>query len=373
MKIGFDGKRVTQNFTGLGNYSRYVLKLLAQYYPKNYYSVYAVRPNNQPDDFSEFPSVGFHYAENKLFKSYWRSFGIVNDLKKKDIDLYHGLSNEIPFGLKKAGIPSVVTIHDLIFLRYPQYYPFIDRKIYEFKSRHASVHADKIIAISEQTKRDIIHFFNIDEERIEVIYQNCDPIFHQMVSDEDKVRIRSAYNLPKKYLLNVGTIEARKNLMLAVKALKQLDMDIHLVVIGKETPYAQKVKEFINNNGLKKRVHFLRNIPFNDLPGIYQQAEIFIYPSEYEGFGIPIVEALHSGIPIIAVKGSCLEEAGGNGSIYVNPKDKMELADQIQQVMKKPEKRQAMVSAGYEHLKQFSDKKIAKKLIQLYQNILTNA
>ncbi len=370
MKIGFDGKRITQNYTGLGNYSRYVLQILAENHPENQYSVYALKPGEHSIDLQKYPSIHFHYPGNPILKHFWRTYGIVDDLKKAKIGLYHGLSNEIPMGLKKAGIPTVVTIHDLIFCRYPNYYPFLDRKIYEFKVRYACANADKIIAISEKTKTDLINFFNVGEERIEVIYQNCSPLFRQILSDEEKLRIRSAYNLPQEFLLNVGTIETRKNLLLAVKALKELDSNLHLVIIGKETSYAKQVKEFVSRNGLSSRVHFLKDVLFKDLPGIYQQAKIFIYPSEFEGFGIPVIEALSSHIPVIAASGSCLEEAGGEGSIYIDPKDSSALADQIGYVLKNPEKREVMISSGIMHLKKFSNDKIADKIIDLYQNLL---
>lgn len=370
MKIGFDGKRATQNFTGLGNYSRYVLKILAKYYPENQYSVFAPTANQKNSDFLEHPSIQFHKPKKQLIKTLWRSIEIVKDLKKEKIDLFHGLSNEIPIGLKKAGIPSVVTIHDLIFWRYSHYYPFFDRKIYEFKVRYACKHADKIIAVSEQTKKDLISFFNVDESRIEVIYQNCDPIFLAKVSEEEKARIRFAYNLPEEFLLNVGTIETRKNSLLIVEALKKLKDNIHLVIIGRETPYTQEVRKFIADNNLKNRVHFLKNVSFHDLPGIYQQARIFIYPSEFEGFGIPIVEALSSGIPVVAAKGSCLEEAGGQNSVYVDPNDSNELADQINLILNNSKKRELMIRSGFEHIKNFADKKIADKLFNLYQNLI---
>ncbi len=372
MKIGFDGKRLTQNFTGLGNYSRYVLKILSMHHPENQYYVYAPRPPRRAEELSS-TAINLNYPQKTFSKSYWRSFGILNDLKKDGIDLYHGLSNEIPFGLKNSGISSVVTIHDLIFLRYPHYYPFIDRKIYEFKFRYAANHSDKIIAISEQTKRDIIHYFNIPENRIEVIYQNSDPVFKKDYSETEKQKVRSVYNLPEKYLLNVGTIETRKNLLLVVKALNQLDPGIQLVVIGKETSYINEINTFISRYGLAERIHFLKNVDSKDLPLIYQQAEIFIYPSEFEGFGIPIIEALHSGVPVIAAKGSCLEEAGGSGSIYIDPDDHLELAEQIIMVIGNNMKKQAMIRAGFEHLKDFADEKIAEKYINLYQNILLNA
>jgi glycosyltransferase involved in cell wall biosynthesis len=370
MKIGFDGKRATQNFTGLGNYSRYMLKILAEFYPENQYAVFVPAPAQKPLSLLEYPSIHFQYPKNQLFKIFWRTIGICKDLKKEKIDLFHGLSNEIPIGLKKIGIPSVVTIHDLIFYRYPQYYPYFDRKIYELKVRYASKHADKIIAVSEQTKLDLINFFNVEESRIEVIYQNCDPIFLSKVTEHEKTRIRNTYNLPEEFLLNVGTIETRKNSLLIVKALKKLQDNIHLVIIGKETPYTQVVKNFIANNNLMSRVHFLKNVSFQDLPGIYQQASIFIYPSVFEGFGIPVVEALSSGIPVIAATGSCLEEAGGKNSIYVDPNDSDELANQINLLINNTEKRELMIRSGFEHINNFSNQQIADKLFKLYQNLI---
>jgi glycosyltransferase involved in cell wall biosynthesis len=370
MKIGFDGKRATQNFTGLGNYSRYMLKILAEFYPENQYAVFVPAPAQKPLSLLEYPSILFQYPKNQLFKIFWRTIGICKDLKKEKIDLFHGLSNEIPIGLKKIGIPSVVTIHDLIFYRYPQYYPYFDRKIYELKVRYASKHADKIIAVSEQTKLDLINFFNVEESRIEVIYQNCDPIFLSKVTEHEKTRIRNTYNLPEEFLLNVGTIETRKNSLLIVKALKKLQDNIHLVIIGKETPYTQVVKNFIANNNLMSRVHFLKNVSFQDLPGIYQQASIFIYPSVFEGFGIPVVEALSSGIPVIAATGSCLEEAGGKNSIYVDPNDSDELANQINLLINNTEKRELMIRSGFEHINNFSNQQIADKLFKLYQNLI---
>lgn len=370
MKIGFDGKRITQNFTGLGNYSRFILQILSEYYPNNKYSIFT--PNSPKNDltFQKSTCISFHFPKNKYFKNIWRSLGIVKDLKAEKIDVYHGLSNEIPFGIKKAGIASVVTIHDLIFYRFPQYYPIIDRKIYEIKVRHACKHADKIIAISEQTKRDLIHYLGVEESKIEVIYQNCDKQFAEKVNTEEKDRIKKKYELPNDYLLNVGTIESRKNALLIVKALKELNSDIHLVIIGKKTPYTEIIEDFVLANDLQDRVYFLKNVSFKDFPGIYQQAKIFIYPSKFEGFGIPIVEALSSGVPVIAAKGSCLEEAGGKDSIYIDPDNHLELAQQIKMVLTDNEQREKMIECGYKHIQQFSNQIIAEKLIKLYQKLI---
>jgi len=234
------------------------------------------------------------------------------------------------------------------------------------------VHADKVIAISKQTKEDLVNYFEIKEDKIEVIYQDCDPIFHQKASEVDKNEIKHRYQLPEKYLLSVGTIEERKNLMLIAKALTKIDK-IPLVVVGKETKYSQTVKHFLKQNHLTERVLFLQNVAHHHLPAIYQQAEIFIYPSRFEGFGIPIVEALHSGIPVIAAKGSCLEEAGGPGSIYVDPDDETALALQVKSIIENNGLKLEMVNSGRRYLEKFYSEGIANQTMHLYQNVIDNA
>lgn len=364
MRIGFDGKRATQNFTGLGNYSRYILHVLSTYFPENVYQLFSHKKAKRIGLIDL--NIELIQPDKRISNIGWRSFGLVRDLKKNQIDLYHGLSNEIPFGIKRALIPSIVTIHDLIFLRYPQYYSFIDRIIYQYKFKHACKNADKIIAVSEQTKKDIISFFGTDPHKIAVVYQNCSSEF--MKSDSSrKHEIAAKYHIPKRFVLSVGSIEERKNILVVVKALKNINSEIHLVIVGKETHYTKKVKKYIEDNGLKSRVHILKNVPFSDLPTIYQLAEIFIYPSLFEGFGIPILEALHSGIPVIAATGSCLEEAGGSSSIYIKPQDIGGFAEAIEKVSTDAELRLKMIQEGYKYVKKFDDYLIAKQLFELYK------
>ena len=367
MRIGFDGKRATQNFTGLGNYSRFILNILSSHSPENTYRFYSEKQAVKPELIHS--GIAVVQPETSKLNLGWRSFGIVKDLKKDRIDLYHGLSNEIPFGIKKASIASIVTIHDLIFLRFPQYYGFIDRHIYRFKFKYACKNADKIIAVSEQTKKDIIRFFGTDPKKIEVIYQNCALEFKSL-DNSRKHEIAAKYKLPEKFILNVGSIEERKNILVVVKALKNINTDIHLVIVGKETAYTKKVNLYIEENGLGSRVHILKNVPFLDLPTIYQLAKVFIYPSLFEGFGIPILEALHSGIPVIAATGSCMEEAGGPNSIYCNPHDENGFAEAIEKVTQDAELRTKMISHGYEHAKRFDDYTIAKQLVALYKETI---
>ncbi|MGL5786285.1 MAG: glycosyltransferase family 4 protein [Bacteroidales bacterium] len=376
MKIAFDAKRATHNGTGLGNYSRFVLNTLSAHNPENEYLLYTPSKGkaNLRSKVNEGLNMHYHYPKglwnNFGVKSIWRSFGVVASVNNENTDIYHGLSNEIPFGIGKSGVKSVVTIHDLIFLRYPEYYKPIDRAIYKFKFKRACQKADRIIAVSEMTKRDIINFFGIPSNKIDVVYQGCDNSFKSAVPESFKPTIRKIYGLPEEFILSVGTIEARKNLLLAVKALKASGKKYHLVAIGKPTPYMAKVKEFIQENNMEDQVTFLHNVPFAHLPAIYQMASLFVYPSFFEGFGIPVIEALYSKVPVIAATGSCLEEAGGDYSVYVDPVNHLEMAEAINDIWNNPARREEMIKHGLEHVKKFEEENIAIELQEVYSRVV---
>ncbi len=368
MNIGFDAKRAFLNNTGLGNYSRTVIRSLAQYFPENNYTLYTTAMSGSFNSIAkEFP-VNIELPSSAP-KSLWRSKGITKDLKKDNIQIYHGLSNELPFGIDKSGTASVVTIHDLIFLRYPELYPYIDRKIYYYKSKYACQKANKIIAVSQQTKDDIVHFLDIKEEKIEVVYQSVDAVFHQKKSREEWQKIKTQYNIPDKYILNVGTIEKRKNLMLLVKSLKETDESFSLVIIGRATKYWNEVQQYITQQQLQNRILYIDKIDFKDLPALYQNAAVFVYPSKFEGFGIPVLEAISSCVPVIAATGSCLEEAGGVGSLYIHPEDATALSIALNSVLHNSELRKKMIDDGLQYSELFSRKIIAEKLMRVYQNI----
>lgn len=375
LKIGFDAKRAFRNKTGLGNYSRATIWALATYFPQNEYYLYKpnVKAETKPGFLQDLKNVAIKSPASGVLKSFWRSKGIVKDLVRDQIQLYHGLSQELPIGIKKSGIKTVVTIHDLIYLKYPKYFGFINRKIYEWKARTACANTDLIIAVSEQTKADLIGFFNIKPEKIKVVYQGCDPAFRETKNDAVKEALRLKYKLPQKFILQVGTIESRKNLLLTVKALKNIPADVSLVVVGKQTGYAEQVKKEVVKEALQNRVHFLSNVPFEDLPAVYQMAQVFVYPSRYEGFGIPVLEAISSGTPVVAATGSCLEEAGGPNSFYVDPDDAVDLAEKINLILENDQLKSKMKIKGLEYALRFNEKNMAQNLMNVYQQALKNA
>ncbi len=369
MNIGFDAKRAFLNQSGLGNYSRTLIKSLIKYFPDNHYSLFTPSLNEE-HPFSRFirnqknvTVVTPKGLLNKMFKSYWRSYGITKELN--NIDCYHGLSNELPFNISEYKGKKIVTVHDLIFLRYPEYYPAADRKIYDTKFKAACENADIVIAISEQTKRDIERFYFVSSQKIRVIYQACGEIFFRESSGNDGGRVKLKYNLPFEYLLYVGTIEPRKNLLTILKALLLVE-DIPLVVIGRKREYFNKVNEFVKQNNLQKRVFFPENVLTQDLPDIYQGAKALIYPSEFEGFGIPIIEALTSKIPVITSNDEVFREAGGPDSIYVDPHNHELIAAEIQKLFAYPELCSQMSERGYEYAQKFRPENAATEMFNLY-------
>ncbi|RDC56470.1 glycosyltransferase family 1 protein [Pedobacter chinensis] len=371
MNIGYDGKRAANNLTGLGNYSRFLIGHLADQFPENQYLVYSpkIKSARQIDTFFEKKNIELKLPRNGNFL--WRTLNILKDLAQDNVQIFHGLSHEIPFAIQHTRIKSIVTIHDLIFLRFPQYYKFIDRKLYEWKSKSACKRADKIIAISEKTRQDIIELYGVNPDKVEVIYQSCDDSFKTPLPATALKRISLTYKLPEKYILNVGTIEERKNLKLIVQALKNVDEEYKLVVIGKQTSYFKEVEKEMEKLGLRNRVIFLKNIPFADLPGIYQMANLFVYPSFYEGFGIPVIEALYCRVPVIAATGSCLEEAGGANSFYISPNDANGLATAINKILSDSSLQKEMKEKGLEFVQKFNSPLVTQQLMNCYLNILS--
>lgn len=369
MRIGYDAKRAFNNHRGLGNYSRETIRIMASHFPDCQLELFT--PKIDPSLQFTCPSNATVVQPQRGFMtSLWRTFGITKEVEKRQLDLYHGLSHELPYGIEKTHIPTVVTMHDLIFIRHPELYHTIDRKLYKTKYLHSCRIADCVIAVSQQTKNDLIELAAIPEEKIKVVYQGCHPAFTQQVSEIQKEIIRKKYHLPDTYLLTVGAIEPRKNQLLILKALAEGNIDLPLVIAGRKTDYITELQQYIHQTKLESQVFILPNVAFDDLPALYQSADIFIYPSQYEGFGIPVVEALQSGVPVIAAKGSCLEESGGPGSRYISPDAPAELAEQIRIIESDNQLKERMIEEGRAYAKQFSDDAIADNIMQIYRTLL---
>ena len=225
-----------------------------------------------------------------------------------------------------------------------------------------------VIAISEQTKRDIITYLKIPESKIKVIYQGCHHAFKVERTNEEKKSLKNKYQLPAKFLLNVGTVEKRKNALTIVQSIKNLD--IPLVIVGRKTKYYSEIDQYISENNLRANVIFLEGLTMDELSTLYQLAEIFIYPSVFEGFGIPIIEALFSKTPVITSDGGVFPEAGGKFSRYVNPKDVKAMENEIKLVLSSQELRKEITEEGYKYAQKFNDEVIVEEINNIYKNLL---
>ena len=383
MNVGYDGKRAFQNKTGLGNYIRSLIAILTHHYPENKYTLFAPKKTALFDvnTFKDVTAIFPETLAGKSFPGWWRRYGMVKAIEKSTIDIYHGVSNELPLHIGRTGVKKVVTIHDIIFERYPETYNFDELYVHRWKVKQACKVADAVIAISQQTKADLIDFYKVPEEKIFISYQSCNPIFQQTISAAEKALVKKRYHLPDEYFLFVSSIAPRKNLWLICKAMILLKdkMDIPLVVIGNGKKEKEEVKKIMLDNGIADRLILLNEMPVAkesnfttaaDFPAIYQQALALIYPSIFEGFGAPLLEALWSGLPVISSNTSSLPEVGGDAALYFSPTDYELLAQHMLDVATNYNLAVSLREKGFIQAQQFTTQKYADSLMSVYQHIL---
>lgn len=360
MKIGFDAKRLFFNDTGLGNYSRTLVKNLHQFYPENEYYLFtpSIRKTKDTAFFIDHPDFKI-ITTNIRWKSWWRTKEMVKDIVREKLDFYHGLSHELPWGLENTGVKSLVTIHDLIFEHHPQLFPLWDRWMYHFKYRSAAKRADKIIAISENTKKDVMDIWHIPEERISVVYQSCGDNFFDAPHK----------SLSRQHFLYVGAITERKGLMSILEAYHDNPLlhEYPIVVIGKGKDYYHQVKAKAVELHLQDKVIFKGGLSNKELLEYYDQALALIYPSHYEGFGIPIIEAALRKVPVICSNVSSMPEAGGPDALYVSPGNVRQLAATMESVVKSSKNIKNSIENTYIYAsKMFSAESTARSLLNEY-------
>lgn len=375
MTIGYDAKRLFTNYTGLGNYSRTLLRNLAQFYPKDQYTLYTPRINasEETNFFLDNPAYQIIQPQGGI-KSLWRSHGMAGRFAADGLDLFHGLSHEIPLRAKRSGVKTVVTIHDLVFKEYPETYAFWDRQIYDFKFKYSCQEADHVIAISEHTKRDIVKYYGIAPEKVSVVYQSIAPLFFEASDPENDARVIGKLNLPSEFLLYVGSVQERKCLDLIIQAYELLGAEerLPLIVVGSGSAYEQKVMQHVADAGLTDKVIRLSGLGDNrDLKSLYGLATALVYPSKYEGFGLPVAEALLSKTPAITTTASSLPEAGGPDSLYVTPDDAEGMAEAIRRVVSDATLRKTMIEKGDQYARaHFGAEVTTHAMMEVYKKVL---
>ncbi len=371
MNIGFDAKRAFWNQTGLGNYSRFILQGLAEFFPQHHYSLYSPSLHGPSPLFSPTPplrpvNLGEGWKGNLA-----RVARMAPHFRHDRLDVYHGLSNELPFFNKTHQTKLVVSIHDVLFLRYPHFYPLLDRSIYLAKTRHACRSSDLVLAISEQTKQDLIAFLHVPERKIKVHYQACHPQFSRRHSAEEIESGKRKYGLKKPYILQIGTLEERKNALFTLKAYaaSKLKGEVQVALVGKKTPYCDMLYQFVQEANLTDHVHFIHQSDFPDFPLLYKGALFCVYPSLFEGFGIPILEALTVGSPMITSTGGCFHEVGGDAALYVDPSSVKQMSDAMERVFLEPSLRQEMIQKGASQAARFAPGRLISELFHHYEDL----
>ncbi len=365
MKIAYDAKRFFQNTSGLGNYSRDLVRILATAFPGNQYLLFNKKKTERGAQILNHPDVTFVELRGG---SLARQFRMGKQAQDAGADLFHGLSGELPLRWHPKPVKKIVTIHDLIFMRYPQFYSLFDRKMHLWKFRRAAKIADHIIAISEQTKRDAVHYLKVPESKITVVYQGCHHAFKEKKAEDFLANVRAKLELPERFILSVGTVEKRKNLLNVLRAIA--GTAIPLVVVGKKTKYFRDIQKFIRKNKMEHQIWFPEGVDMQELAALYQLADVFVYPSLFEGFGIPVIEALYSGTAVVTSNTSCLPEAGGPHSMYIDPENHLDLRAKIIFLWENDAERVRRAEKSLEFVQKFNDDRVAEAVMAVYQSVL---
>jgi glycosyltransferase involved in cell wall biosynthesis len=365
LDLYFDAKRYFYNRTGLGNYSRWLVHAYHGFFPEDHIHLLnpalgkkLVEPWIEQANLTkvDYPAMG------GLYRS------ILLGRRIPDQAIYHGLSGELPINLKDAEKRAVVTIHDVIFKIRPQDYKWHDRWSYDLKTRFALRTAARVLAISHTTRNDLIERYHADPDRIEVVYQNCDPVFYQENKAGSGILERLA--LPSEFWLCVGSFNPRKNQQSILNAWEQIkpDQRIPILFIG-EGGSKKEFRKICEEKKLESWCFFPKVEYKTDLANLYRLSVGLIYPSLCEGFGIPAVEALASGVPVLGHKGTSVEEAAGPGGVFLDTTHAQDMAAGILKIQDDPSYRKDLCARGKEHIAPFKESVTMPKLKKLYGNL----
>jgi glycosyltransferase involved in cell wall biosynthesis len=307
---------------------------------------------------------------SRLKRIYYENVGIPRHFRKNGFDVYHATANLLPFF---STLPSVLTVHDLVPVNYPQYVPPETSAYYRLFFARSVYKAHRIIAVSNKVKEDLMSRFRIDEDKIRVVYHGVENGFKRVTSPERLKDIAAKYNLPGKFILFVGNLEPRKNLPRVIDAFidlrKRYGIEHKLVIAGKKAWKSNAIFDRQKSDTMKDQVIFTGYVEREDLPGIYSLSDLFVFPSLYEGFGLPVVEAMACEVPVLVSEEGALPEITANIYPRANAFDAKDIADKIYMLLKDPEVRKQNISHGTERAKYFTWQKAAAETLNVYEQV----
>lgn len=353
MRIGIDIQSTLGQKTGIGLYTANLLRALRQ-----------VAAHHEYVELAWGPPLELRTDQ----RIYWQQWALPRRAKKARVDILHVPGFDAPF-FKPC--PVVLTVHDLIGRIFPHNLPPVSRFYWSFWLPYSIRWADIIIADSECTRKDLINWTDVSPERIRVVHLGVDAVFQPIQHDMALESVRAKYKLPEEFVLYVGTIEPRKGLdtLLIAYAMLVDEIPHDLVIAGKPGWYTKSLCQLVEVYKLRRRVHFIGYVTDDDLPKLYNLAALFVYPSRYEGFGLPPLEAMACGVPVICSNAASLPEVVGDAAYVVPPDAPEVLAAAIRQVLENHQLRAAMRSKGLERAKRFTWEETARRTIAIYEKL----
>jgi glycosyltransferase involved in cell wall biosynthesis len=374
MRIGIDASPILKERAGVGNYTYQLIKCLSRLDRVNQYVLFYCHHQNVRDRIMKLENPNFESRTIrfpiKIMKMFWASIRRPKvDRWVGKVDLYHSTAfylNPITNG------KSVLTIFDVNFLAMRKFTLWSGRWHFAPKMKDYTKRCHHIITVSESSKREIIKYLNVPEEKISVIYGGYSDIFKPKTDDRLSGEVKRKYNITGNYLLYVGTLEPRKNLKGLIQAYTQCQAkkDFLLVLAGGKGWKYEHIFRLVDKLQLQDQVIFTGYVEEADLPGLYQGASLFVYPSFYEGFGLPPLEAMACGLPVIVSNTTSLPEVVGDAGVYVDPNDVEQIAFSIDTVLSDSELRRNLTQRGSERARLFSWEKTAKATLQLYEQVV---
>jgi glycosyltransferase involved in cell wall biosynthesis len=374
MKIAIDVRTVLPNRSGVGNYVLNLIQNLSKVDPDPIYYFLAQNKNlsllgHLSRGQNPFLTVFSH--ENHPLSDFWEHFILPLRLKEMGINVFHGPASLIPFRKDHCGL--VVTIHDLVAFLFPETIPLKYGAYMRYLLRQAVKKADRIIAVSNHTKEDLIKILKVPREKIVVIHEASSPIFRLENRRVVQNHLKEQYGITKKFIYHLGNIEPRKNLIVLLEAFtlicREMGNEYQLVVSGQRGWLTGSLSRFFKNYPDRDQVLFTGYVPIEEIPLFMNGAEVFVFPSLYEGFGLPVLEAMSCGTPVISSNRSSIPEIVGSAAVLVDPTSVQDLAGRIIELLKNPVERMHLSQLGLEQASRFSWIEAARQTLDVYRSV----
>lgn len=375
IKIGLDIQPILKDKTGVGWYTQKIVEnLQSNIFEFEGYGFNFLNRNRIDD---EVKNLNFNYKINSLmpygvYRRIWHILPVsFNALFESDADIFHFFNYIVPPKIRGR---IIVTIYDMVYKLFPETMARSNYKRLEKELKSSADRADKIVTISMNSKKEIMEYLDVAEDRIDIVYPGIDAnIYSKDFPPQRFEETKAKYRLPSRYILYLGTLEPRKNIGRIIDAyvlfIKEADEEINLVIAGKKGWMFDEIFKKVEDYGLEDKIIFTGYVDEGDKPLIYKMSDLFIFPSLYEGFGMPVLEAMAAGVPVITSNTSALPEVAGDAALLINPLDVEDIAYAIKKLMKDEALRNSLIQKGQKRSRDFSWKKSAEKLLDIYREV----